>query len=100
MINTYEKKTRRVYSQEFIAEAVRLVTSGERKQCQVARNLGVASSTISKWCHLSRSNEAISKGTSIGDSERVKFLEAEVKRLKLEQEILKKVAAYFAKNLS
>ena len=95
--NGSEGKVRKQYSAEFKAEAVRLVTSGERRQAEVARNLGVGSSTISKWC---REVASINEGGASGraDSEELKRLREENRRLKLEQEILKKAAAYFAKN--
>ena len=95
--NGAESKVRKQYSAEFKAEAVRLVTSGERRQAEVARNLGVGSSTISKWCQevASINKAAPSSGA---DSEELKRLREEVRRLRLEQEILKKAAAYFAKN--
>lgn len=87
-------KKKKVYSAEFKAEAVRLVKSGERTQSEVSQNLGISSSTISKWCQ-----ELEIKDES-DNAAKVRRLEAEVKRLKLEQEILKKAATYFAKNLT
>lgn len=88
------RKKRKEYSAEFKAEAVRLVKSGERSQAEVAKNLGLGSSTISKWC-----KELESKDES-DNAAKVRRLEAEVKRLRLEQDILKKAATYFAKNLT
>lgn len=90
------KTGRREFSAEFKAEAVRLVTSGERTQAEAARNLGIGSSTINKWC---RESVQTGKSAENRDSDEVTRLKAEVRRLKLEQEILKKAAAYFAKNL-
>lgn len=95
-----EKRVRRAYSEEFIAEAVRMVQSGERKQSEVARSLGVSNSTMSKWCRLAAGGSAIEAARdSSKDAETIRRLEAENRRLKLEQELLKKAAAYFAKNL-
>lgn len=91
-----ESKSKRVFSAEFKAEAVRLVESGERAQAEVARNLGIATSTISKWC---RERSSAIEPSSRAESAELKALKAENRRLKLEQEILKKAAAYFAKNL-
>ena len=90
------KKGKKHYTAEFKAEAVRLVVSGEQKQAEVSRNLGVGSSTLSKWV-----SEAVGVGEPAAckeESARVKQLESELKRLKLEHEILKKAAAFFAKN--
>jgi len=94
------KRVKKEYSAEFKAEAVRLVSSGERRVTEVARNLGVAVSTVSSWCKSARGAKD-SGDTGGGDLVRQnQRLAAEVKRLRLEQEILKKAAAYFAKNLT
>lgn len=85
----------KTYSVEYKREAVKLVVSGERSQAEVARNLGIASSTISQWCKEYAQTE---KPVSKEESAKIKSLESEIRRLKLEQEILKKATAFFAKN--
>ena len=94
-----KKRVKKEYSPEFKAEAVRLVTSGERNCSEVARNLGVAASTVRTWCCLARSARDVAKGGGEDVFSENKRLESEVRRLKMEQEILKKAATYFAKNL-
>lgn len=88
------RKQRRKFTEEYKAEAVRMVKSGDRKQVEVCQSLGLSSSTLSKWC--GESEETTEPKTE--ESRRVKELEAEIRKLKLEQEILKKAAAYFARN--
>jgi transposase len=90
-----KQRTKRDFSPEFKVEAVRLVKSGERKQAEVCRSLGVGSSTLSKWCNEASS---ASSGETKEESAKIKALEAEVRRLRLEQDILKKAAAYFARS--
>jgi len=87
-------KIRKQYTVEFKEEAVRLVNSGERSQGAVARHLGISSSTINKWMKESKEKQPVNKE----ESAKIKSLEAEIRRLKLEQEILKKATAFFAKN--
>lgn len=98
MDNRRETKsiTRKQYSAEFISEAVRLVTSGERSQAEVARSLGIGSATISKWVQVAKG--ARNPEADRADSAEVRELKAEIKRLKIEQDIFKKAATYFAKN--
>ena len=88
------RKKGRQYSAEFRAEAVRLVKSGERSQAEVARHLGIGTATISKWCREPGAAPTPNKS----DSVEVRRLKEEIRRLKLEQDILKKAAAYFAKH--
>jgi|688.fasta_scaffold343955_2 transposase len=92
---TKGSSVRRSFSAEFRAEAVRLVSSGERSQAEVARSLGIGTSTIHKWCREAKAKDGVS--ASSAETAEVKELKAEIRRLKLEQEILKKAAAYFAK---
>lgn len=90
---------RRQFSAEFKAEAVRMVLSGERGQSAVARNLGIGLSTLNKWCAAARGNASTSPEASATEkTPEVKRLEAEIRRLKLEREILKKATAFFAKD--
>lgn len=90
------RKQRRHYSAEFKSEAVRLVKTGERSMAEASRNLGIAQSTLGKWCQQGERPVNTEQKDLASENKR---LEAENKRLKLEQEILKKAAAYFAKNL-
>ena len=93
---TTERK-RRQFSEEFKSEAVRM--SSERKLSEVARNLGIGMSTLARW-----RDQRKSKVTSVVAeypedlNQKCKRLEAENRKLRLEQEILKKATAYFAKD--
>lgn len=87
------------YTLEFKLEAVRRVRGGESMR-KVARELGVPEQSVRNWSKF----EAEGKlgGTSNGKpitSEQMEIsrLRAENARLRMESEILKKAAAYFAK---
>jgi transposase len=86
------------YPPEFRAEAVKLVESGV-SQAEAARRLGVSMTTLAGWCQLKRKgklNAAERKPTSDKDQE-IARLKREVAELRMEREILRKAAAYFAK---
>ena len=95
-----EKRKRPNYSKEFKQDAVKLVVE-QRYSCpEVGRRLGVAASNISRWVRQFRQDQ---QDISEGGLPR-KELEAEIRRLKkenkrleMEREILKKAAAFFAK---
>ncbi len=95
-----EKRKRVNYPREFKQDAVRLVVE-QRYSCpEVGRRLGVASSNVSRWVRQYRQDQ---QDIREGGSSR-KELEAENRRLKkenkrleMEREILKKAAAFFAK---
>lgn len=95
-----ERKKRKKYSPEFKAEAAKLVNSGERSQAEAARNLGISTSTINKWCREAQglTAKANTEAPQEDLAAKCKKLESENRRLKLEQEILKKATAFFAKD--
>ena len=87
------------YTEEFKSEAVRQVTDRNRSVLEVSKGLGISEVTLYAWIKKS--------GKSIGAVKQTQSLEAanaEIKRLKAEnrtlqeeRDILKKAAAYFAK---
>lgn len=85
------------YPDAFRREAVELVLSGRSKQ-SVADSLGCSATSIGNWVdqHRADRGEAPLALTSAEKAE-LKELRAKVKRLEKEREILKKAAAFFAR---
>jgi transposase len=92
----------RQYTQEFKVEAVRLA---ESVGClEASKRLGLPDSTIWNWVRLSRAGKMSDQPAVAGAKRTTADLEAENQRLKkelasakLDLEIVKKAAAYFAK---
>ncbi len=86
------------YTQEFREEAVRLVLSGQISQEQISRDLGVSTWTLRDWVkkHNGKTDEARPPKVETLEEEN-RRLRRENERLKMERDILKKAAAYFAK---
>jgi transposase len=91
-----EKKKRRNYTKEFKEEAVRLITEEGYSYAEAGRNLGVNPNLLSRWKREFEGVE-IDPGSAAAMQAELKQLRKENKRLKLEREILKKAAAFFAK---
>lgn len=90
------KKTRRRYTAEYKEEAVKLVTEEGYSISQAARNLDINANLLARWKQdLTRKPGEDELSTS--EKEELKQLRAEVHRLKLEKEILKKATAFFAR---
>ena len=97
---------RRRFSPQFKAEAVQMVVESGRFIADVARDLGIERKTLNKWVNdyqraeLGR-GEPFRTGPASGRSgvpgSREEELEAEVRRLRMENEFLKKAAAFFAR---
>ena len=90
---------RSYFTKEFKLEAVRLLESGKQSGTEIARELGVRRNMLYKWQkEFASKGEGAFRGpgrTKISESS-VAALERENRRLREENEILKKAAAYFA----
>lgn len=88
-----KKKTRRRrFSEEFKQDACNLVLTENRKISEIADSLGINANMLSRWLREKKSDP---DGEKRHESERVRELEAKVKRLEMEKDILKKAMAYF-----
>lgn len=92
------KKKRKKYTREFKEEAVKLITEQGYQIAETARNLGINETMLSRWKKEITGGEdnLSSDGTKAMRAE-LSHLRKENKRLKMEREILKKAAAFFAK---
>lgn len=89
--------TRRKFTPEYKAEAVDLVISSGRSVAEIARDLGINEGTLGNWVNMAKKRgEVKDKSLDIDERARLKELEDENRRLKMEREILKKAAAWFA----
>ena len=95
--------TRKRYSKEFKLDAIRLVTEQGYKRAEAARNLGIDAGMLGRWVreHEADESEAFrGNGKLTAEQEELRRLREENRRLKMEREILKKAAAFFAKESS
>jgi transposase len=98
-IEQEKKRPRRRFSDEFKAGAVRLVLVEGKSLTRVSKDLGIAMSGLGRWVEQARADQGkSSRGTLTTDEkEELTRLRKEVRELRLEREILKKAAAFFAK---
>lgn len=90
---------RRKFSPQFKAEAVQMVIETGKPIAEVARDLGVVAQTLGNWVTAWRDANAEPEASELSPTERVrvKELEEENRRLRMENEFLKKAAAFFAR---
>jgi transposase len=93
------KRKRRKYSDEFKREAVRLVREGDGNVSQVARELDVTLSALRQWVKQDEVHRGKGAPEALTTQEReeLRRLRCRVRTLEEEREILKKAAAFFAK---
>lgn len=91
------KTNRARYTVEFKMEAVRLTQSGQ-SIAAVAKTLGMAEQTLHNWIKAQAQGQLKEAGKAISvEQMEISRLRAELARVKMERDILKKAAAYFAK---
>jgi len=93
---------RKSFSAEFKREAVRLMESSGKLPTDLARELGIPRNRLYKWKEqLAKRGEGAfpGSGRGAGSQDEVSRLRKELERVKEERDILKKAAAYFAKEL-
>ena len=96
------------YTQEFKNEAIKLVVTSNNIT-EVARSLGIPSSTLYTWVTSSKKDDIIIQSSDGKTSNKINVgelmselqnLKKKLARVEKEKEILKKAAAYFAQELS
>ena len=88
-----EKRPYRAHSAEFKSEAVSMVVEGGERKTEVARKLGISPSLLDTWIANSKGKTKKPKD----QSERIRSLERELEQTRMERDILKKAAIFFAK---
>ena len=95
-----QRRARRSFTPEFKADAVKLCKAGDRTIAQVAEDLDLTETALREWVKKAEETSEDSTSTeplSGVERDELKELRKRVKRLEMEREILKKAAAFFAK---
>jgi transposase len=92
------RRTRPPYPEEFRREAVRLARLGDKPQRRLAKDLGISDVSLRRWI---REEEAAGGerpgGLSSDEREELQRLRDENAKLRMEREILRKAAVFFAR---
>ncbi len=89
-----------IYPAEFRREAIELVKTSGRPRAEIARSLGVSDTALANWVRADREaaeRAADPDGLSESELEELKRLRKENLELRTDREILRKAAAFFAR---
>ena len=90
-------KSKPPYPEEFRREAVELVRLSEKPLVQIAKDLGVSDMTLRNWVKQADVDAGKRSGLTSDEREELRALRRENRTLRMEREILKKAAAFFAR---
>ena len=99
-----KRKPYKTYTKEFKVEAIRLMNASDRPSSELAAQLGIRRNQLYKWKNQLEDKGDKAFSNNLGrprkeDQSELVTLRQENKRLKEDVEILKKAAAYFAREL-
>ena len=92
-------KHQRTFTREFKVEAAQLVQASKKSQTQIARELGIADSTLHHWCkQFAQQGEQAFPGSGHQtlQEEEIRHLKRENELLRQERDILKKAISIFS----
>lgn len=93
------RRTRRSFSEDYKAGAVRLVLDEGKTVAAAARDLGLTESSLRNWVEQARADRTKGRtGLTTAEREELARLRKEVRELRMERDLLKKVSALFAKD--
>ena len=93
-----KKQVKTKYNTEFKERAVKMVISSDKSTAQIAKDLGVKTTTLYSWVNKIKSANAPAKEQSNEQMfEELVRLKKELAEVKEQRDILKKATAYFAK---
>ena len=93
------KVRRKRYSKEFKQEALRRLQQGDKSVTELSMELGLRRNLLYLWQEEAEKDPPASPGKPEDKDARIARLEKELEAAKLERDILKKAAAYFARDL-
>ena len=91
------KRTRRIFTEAFKAEAIRLAKAGDGNHAAIARDLDVHVTTLRDWMRREQRPQSNADTLSASEKQELVQLRKDNAMLKMEREILKKAATFFAK---
>ena len=90
-----QRRSRRQFTAEFKRDAVDLVRTTGRPIAEIARELGIYDSTLGNWVRQDRIDRGEQDGLSSDEQARLRALERENAKLRMERDLLKRTVAFW-----
>ena len=96
----HRRRRRRQFTAEFKRDAVELVRTTGRPIAHIAAELGIYDSTLGAWVKQAEIDRGGREGLTSDDKARLRELEAENAKLRMERDLLKRTVAFWVKETS
>jgi transposase len=90
-----QQRNRRQFTEEFKRDAVQLVRTSGRPIAEIARELGIYDSTLGNWVKQDRIDRGEQAGLTSDERARLRELERDNARLRMERDLLKRTVAFW-----
>lgn len=87
------------FSEEFRADVLSVVKRGEASISVIARDFGISETAIRKWLHREQVESGLRSGLSREETAEIRDLKRRNRLLEMENEVLRKAAAYLAQGV-
>jgi transposase len=88
----------KAFPPEFRRDVVAVARKGEAPVAQIAKDFGISESCLHRWLHLADVEDGVRPGTTTADSAELRELKRRNRVLEQENEILRRAAAFFARD--
>jgi transposase-like protein len=88
------------YPPEFKRDVVTVARRGELTQDEIAADFGISVESVRRWVRQADIDDGITDGITTAEQNELVQLRREKRRLEMENEILRRAAAFFAKDIS
>ena len=90
----------KAFPAEFRRDVVAVARKGEAPISQIAKDFGISESCLHRWLNLADTQDGVRPGVTSSESAELREAKKRVRVLEQEVEILRRAAAYFAKDIS
>jgi transposase-like protein len=90
----------KAFPAEFRRDVVAVARKGEASITQVAKDFGISQSCLARWLKLADIEDGNRPGATRQESDELREAKKRVRQLEQENEILRRAAAYFARDIN